>query len=107
MAGTSAPYTMTFLSILLLAALGPIASAVPFCGLVPPKLDNVARQQSNATTSNDDVVASAWYPGWLGNTSPPSNISWEKYNSMTFAFAYVARITLSSPFLTCFFDLEV
>lgn len=93
MARTSASYTMMLLSILLLAALGPVASAVPFCGLVPPTLNNIARQQqSNMTASDDNFLASAWYPGWLGNTSPPSNISWDKYNAMTFAFAYVVGL---------------
>ncbi|KAF9069510.1 chitinase [Rhodocollybia butyracea] len=33
------------------------------------------------------VLANGWYPGWMAGTNPPSNISWSKYNTLTFAFA--------------------
>nr|AFD19009.1 chitinase 2 [Coprinellus congregatus] len=34
-----------------------------------------------------EVIGTAWYPGWLSGTFPPSSISWSRYNMMTFAFA--------------------
>ncbi|KAL0958061.1 hypothetical protein HGRIS_000239 [Hohenbuehelia grisea] len=72
-------------------ALLSTTSAVPTCGLVPSHQQSVraaAKTSSNGGISDDDIVlAKAWYPGWLGDKFPPSNISWSKYNSMTFAFA--------------------
>ncbi|GLB39178.1 putative glycosyl hydrolase 18 family protein [Lyophyllum shimeji] len=63
-------------------------AAVPFCGLVPPKqaTRNVHGTAANFSDS-EDVLAAAWYPGWLGTQFPPNTISWSKYNVMTFAFA--------------------
>ncbi|KAJ3780755.1 glycoside hydrolase family 18 protein [Lentinula aff. detonsa] len=70
----------------------------PKCGLVPPR-DATAGSKSTSTgtgtgtssSSGDDdiadVLANGWYPGWLADDNPPSNISWNKYNTLTFAFA--------------------
>ncbi|KAG5641990.1 hypothetical protein DXG03_003819 [Asterophora parasitica] len=60
-------------------------AGAPVCGLVPPK-GTVKATYANASLSQD-VVASAWYPGWLSAKYPPDTISWSKYNVMTFAFA--------------------
>ncbi|TRM57461.1 glycoside hydrolase family 18 protein [Schizophyllum amplum] len=38
-----------------------------------------------ATTTG--ALASGWYPGWLAGQNSSSDISWEKYNMMTFGFA--------------------
>ncbi|KAF8970147.1 glycoside hydrolase family 18 protein [Flammula alnicola] len=84
---------------MLLAALSSIYTpvfvvAAPRCGLVPPKsaaalavqgpTPTVTPSSSNGT---NDVVATGWYPGWLGADLPPSQISWSKYSALTFAFA--------------------
>ncbi|KAF8067860.1 glycoside hydrolase family 18 protein [Lyophyllum atratum] len=63
-------------------------AAAPFCGLVPPKqaIRDVHGTSANLSAS-DDVLAAAWYPGWLGTQFPPDTISWAKYNVLTFAFA--------------------
>ncbi|KAF8999063.1 glycoside hydrolase [Cyathus striatus] len=80
--------------IMLLAAFLPLASTTPMCGLVPPKqavrdVQPTGSNTSGGTQSNstDDVVATAWYPGWLGGTFTPDMIPWSKYTAMTFAFA--------------------
>ena len=44
----------------------------------------------NNSMASGDIVATAWYPGWLGDQSPPEKISWSKYTLMSFAFAFVA-----------------
>lgn len=83
-----------------LAAL-PVAFAMPYCGLVPPKPQprSVAQSSGGNTTnggnssSPDQVLATGWYPGWLGAALAPSNISWSKYNALTFAFA----VTTNDP----------
>ncbi|KAJ8509393.1 hypothetical protein ONZ45_g8433 [Pleurotus djamor] len=74
---------------MLLAAI-PSSWAAPVCGLVPVTAATTPPTQS-ANTSNpnapEEVLATAWYPGWLGDKFPPSKISWDKFNAMTFAFA--------------------
>ncbi|KAF9268383.1 glycoside hydrolase family 18 protein [Marasmius fiardii PR-910] len=41
---------------------------------------------SKPPTDNSSKVANAWYPGWRTDR-PPSEVSWEKYTHMTYAFA--------------------
>ena len=83
---------------MLLAALALFSSqasviAAPVCGLVPPKTAGLSAQVSSGTngtgagTASGDVVATGWYPGWLGSELAPANISWSKYSALTFAFA--------------------
>ncbi|KDR72562.1 hypothetical protein GALMADRAFT_73528 [Galerina marginata CBS 339.88] len=89
-----------FLSTLLAAVFVVLSSfpnilvgAAPHCGLVPPKSAAVAvhastKSNSSGTGANGgDVVATGWYPGWLGSQLEPSQISWSKYSALTFAFA--------------------
>lgn len=53
-----------------------------------------ARQISRSLFANDsEVVAASWYPTWLGTKVPPESLSWDKYTSVTFAFA----LTTSDP----------
>lgn len=53
-----------------------------------------ARQISKSLLSDDsEVVAASWYPSWLGTKVPPESLSWDKYTSVTFAFA----LTTSDP----------
>ncbi|KAJ7089256.1 glycoside hydrolase family 18 protein [Mycena belliarum] len=64
-----------------------LASAAPSCSLKPPRSAAVSASsgiQSGGAANGSDVVASAWYPGWVDFTA--SSISWDKYNAMTFAF---------------------
>ncbi|KAI5832872.1 glycoside hydrolase family 18 protein [Schizophyllum commune Tattone D] len=42
---------------------------------------------SSGATDASGVLASGWYPGWLAGQNASSEISWEKYNMMTFGFA--------------------
>ncbi|KAF8156991.1 glycoside hydrolase family 18 protein [Crassisporium funariophilum] len=79
----------------LLAALSlclpTFVTAAPLCGLVPPQtaasrsLQNTTPPKNASETEN--VIATGWYPGWLGAQLAPSAISWEKYSALTFAFA--------------------
>ncbi|CAA7268345.1 unnamed protein product [Cyclocybe aegerita] len=72
--------------------------AAPTCGLVPPKSSSGLAVQPTAGSSSGgntgagnatsgDVVATGWYPGWLGDEMPPSQVPWQMYSSLTFAFA--------------------
>lgn len=82
----------------LLAALLLFFSFVPFlalalpqiCGLVPQEVSARAVQHTPSSGGGNytvDVVATGWYPGWLGADLPPSQISWSNYTALTFAFA--------------------
>ncbi|KAJ3841144.1 glycoside hydrolase family 18 protein [Lentinula raphanica] len=90
------------LSGLLALALPQVIFCQAKCSLVPPKDATTnskstssgtgsgsATSGSNSGSNGDfaDVLANGWYPGWLAEDNPPSNISWSKYNTLTFAFA--------------------
>ncbi|KAJ7255293.1 glycoside hydrolase family 18 protein [Mycena rebaudengoi] len=65
-----------------------LVSAAQYCSLTPPSGTgpSFGVQKGSATNSDaSDVIASAWYPGWVG--TDPTTLSWNKYNAMTFAFA--------------------
>lgn len=49
---------------------------------------NAARQvNDNATNTTEvEMVASAWYTGWHATDFPLSNVSWDKYTQLTYAF---------------------
>ncbi|KAJ7885186.1 glycoside hydrolase family 18 protein [Mycena olivaceomarginata] len=68
-----------------------VASAAQYCSLRPPpggsSLAAGGIQHTTNATDGSDVIASAWYPGWLATDFPPSSISWNRYNAMTFSFA--------------------
>jgi len=91
--------SFTFLP--LLAAVVLISSfmirvkAAPTCGLVSHQVrENIGPPRATPPAGNetlDDVVATGWYAGWLGNQLPPSQISWNKYSALTFAFATTTR----------------
>ncbi|KAJ7084565.1 chitinase [Mycena belliarum] len=46
---------------------------------------------ANATNEVEVIVASAWFPSW--SSVPLSELSWEKYTHMVFAFAYVRQVS--------------
>ncbi|KIK70248.1 glycoside hydrolase family 18 protein [Collybiopsis luxurians FD-317 M1] len=79
----------------IILVLAQVAFGQPKCGLVPPKnaIDSSPKSSAGSGVSGspdgdlEDVLANGWYPGWLADTNPPSNISWSKYNTLTFAFA--------------------
>ncbi|KAL0957352.1 hypothetical protein HGRIS_001156 [Hohenbuehelia grisea] len=88
-------------------ALLPTTCAVPTSGVVPPEQQSVnaavkTSGGSGAKIEDDIILAKAWYPGWLGEKFPPSEISWSKYNSMTFAFA----ITTPNPSVIALDDVS-
>ncbi|KAJ6532717.1 glycoside hydrolase family 18 protein [Mycena vulgaris] len=67
-----------------------VSAAAQYCSLKPPSgaSSSVSGiKQGGGATDGSDVIASAWYPGWLAADFPPSSLSWDKYNAMTFAFA--------------------
>jgi hypothetical protein len=45
----------------------------------------------SASPSTDPAVASTWYAGWHSGDFPPENISWSKYSTVIYAFAYDNR----------------
>ena len=89
MAKTTSP-AMLLAALLISFSFAPfLALAAPHCGLVPPEFSARAVQTTPSSGGNNtvDVVATGWYPGWLGDEFPPSQISWSKYSALTFAFA--------------------
>jgi len=78
-------FTLIYVTFIVLSI--PV-SAAPYCGLVPPKGLSVQNSQTSKSNNEaDDVVASAWYPGWLATQFAPDTLSWSKYTHVTFAFA--------------------
>ncbi|KAJ7150983.1 glycoside hydrolase family 18 protein [Mycena crocata] len=78
----------TLIPILLLLPL--FASGAQYCALKPPHGTSPSVsgiQTGGGAIDGSDVIASAWYPGWLAADFPPASLSWDKYNAMTFAFA--------------------
>ena len=71
-------------------------TAAPTCGLIPHQvragLGSPNTTPSAGNGSLEDVVATGWYAGWLGNQLPPTQISWNKYTALTFAFAWVPSL---------------
>ncbi|EKM57063.1 glycoside hydrolase family 18 protein [Phanerochaete carnosa HHB-10118-sp] len=65
------------------AAASPTPSSSPAGGssLTPPATSG------SGNSSNNDIVATAWYTGWNSAQLPVSQVSWDKYTSMTYAFA--------------------
>ena len=39
--------------------------------------------------SAPEAVATTWYTGWHAQYLPLENVSWDKYSSISYAFAYV------------------
>ncbi|TFK61904.1 glycoside hydrolase [Pluteus cervinus] len=87
----------------LLSTITP-AFAAPYCQLRSvsatstsgPQPTGVSSSTGNSTSGGgdvEDVVAAAWYPGWLATKFPPSGVSWSKYTHATFAFG----ITTTDP----------
>ncbi len=80
-------------AVILLFSISTPAVAAPACGLVPyharDKIGTGIPTNSPSTGNGSlvDVVATGWYAGWLGNQLPPSQVPWDKYSSLTFAFA--------------------
>ncbi|KAF8634839.1 hypothetical protein AX17_004089 [Amanita inopinata Kibby_2008] len=68
--------------------------SAPVCGLVPPTgqdhdhhhSPSVVAHATNDTSSSEDVVATAWLPGWLTGFNLDS-IPWNRYTHLTFSFA--------------------
>ncbi|KAG6851817.1 hypothetical protein C0991_005770 [Blastosporella zonata] len=73
-----------------------LVSAAPVCGLVPPK-PVAPTAVTVAANLSDDFVAEGWYPGWRSDVIPPANLSWSKYNVMSFAFAVTTPDVSSLP----------
>ena len=79
------------LSVIMTKILHLLLASVPFAFAHHTPLK--ARQISKSLVSDvSGVVATSWYPSWLGTTVPPESLSWDKYTSVTFAFAYVFQL---------------
>ncbi|KXN86640.1 Endochitinase [Leucoagaricus sp. SymC.cos] len=82
---------------LALATLVSLVASRPTCSRHPtpsitPVYGNTSSNGTNTTTpsagsSNSTGLASGWYPGWSSDTLSPSQIPWDKYTSLTYAFA--------------------
>jgi hypothetical protein len=56
--------------------------AAPTCGLVSQQ---ASPDISPSASGNGALIATGWYACW--DQLPPSQISWDKYTALTFAFA--------------------
>ncbi len=87
-------YPFNFLPLLAAVILIPSfmirVTAAPTCGLISHQVRAGLGSPNTPSAGNgslEDVVATGWYAGWLGNQLPPTQISWNKYTALTFAFA--------------------
>ena len=60
-----------------------VGAALPFSGSA---LGVVPSQTARSTV---EMVSTAWYAGWHATDFTLSNVSWDKYTQMTYAFGYV------------------
>jgi hypothetical protein len=63
-------------------------SASPHCSL---QSQPASPSGLSASSGTDPVVAATWYAGWHSSDFPPENISWSKYSTVVYAFAYDDR----------------
>lgn len=63
-------------------------SALPALSLV------VFAVAASAEVTLVDPVAATWFAGWHGDEFPLSQLSWNKYTHVTYAFAYVYPLLL-------------
>lgn len=88
------------LSLALLAATFSAAWAAPMCSLrsstqsavasptpSPAGGSSVPPTSITGNSSTDDIVATTWYTGWNADQLPVDQVSWDKYTSVTYAFA--------------------
>ena len=85
------PFTLLPLLAVLIPSFVIQVIAVPTCGLISHQVrESLGPPNTTPSAGNgslEDVVATGWYPGWLGDQFPPTKISWDKYTALTFAFA--------------------
>lgn len=69
-----------------------VTLALPYCAITPreisPATDLVGRGGSELNPLGSGILATAWYAGWHSTDFPLTNVSWEKYTAMIYAFAY-------------------
>lgn len=59
-----------------------------------PRGDPSANASGSAATNVPELVASTWYAGWHATDFPLSNVSWDKYTHVTYAFGYEVPFTV-------------
>jgi len=92
------------LSVIMTKILHLLLASIPFAFAHHTPLK--ARQISRSLFADDsEVVAASWYPSWLGTKVPPESLSWDKYTSVTFAFAYVFQLTEEHVMTFCIIRL--
>jgi len=78
---------------------GVLAAPPPTCGLTPPQTTITTQPKTGGSAggsnSTDEVVASAWVPGWAAIDL--DSIPWKSYSHLTFAFAVT---TNGAPYLS-------
>lgn len=78
-----------------------LVSASPYCALMSsagPTTSIVGPQEAPESSSGSNashVVATAWYAGWHSTDYPLANVSWNKYSSLIYAFAFVIALPFS------------
>jgi chitinase len=84
------------IALLLMTFLPPVLASIQ-CTLVPSVGDLLANASTGAqggpgsgTNHTGSAVATTWYAGWHATDFPVTNVSWGKYTSVIYAFAFVA-----------------
>ncbi|KAH9958056.1 chitinase [Russula dissimulans] len=76
-----------FVVVLYTTLLSQLSWAIPSSSRSKRSPDHSALSSRLTTRSTcGPRIASSWYPAWHSSDVPPSDISWNKYNSVTYAF---------------------
>lgn len=79
---------------IVLTTLAALVAGRPLCSRPKnqntPVYTNTTVTNTPSPTSNTNSTslkaATGWYPGWYGDKFPPSQVPWEKYTALTYAF---------------------
>lgn len=80
-----------------MCSLKPPRSAAASSAPAPAGGSSSTPSSTGKNVSSDDIVATTWYAGWHSQYLGVDDISWDKYTSVTYAFAYVLSAYVSCP----------
>lgn len=72
------------------------ALAASFAAAAPWVDQPMARSDTTDGSSLPSFISAAYYPGWDATDSSLASINWEKFDLITWAFAYVSSANCST-----------
>lgn len=76
-----------FVSLLYLGTVRAAVCKIPSSDLGARHIHTATSHLPPPVAAPRDYVASTWYAGWHSDDFPPEKVAWDKYTSVTYAFA--------------------